>query len=79
MPSEHELEGQVALVTGGGRGIGASIARELADAGARVTVAAHSTDMESKSDDGQAPPCYEPGDAVLTPHLIEAPIRIPAR
>ena len=38
MPSEHELEGQVALVTGGGRGIGASIARELAAAGARVAV-----------------------------------------
>jgi hypothetical protein len=31
-----ELAGQVALVTGGGRGIGAGIARELAAAGARV-------------------------------------------
>jgi NAD(P)-dependent dehydrogenase (short-subunit alcohol dehydrogenase family) len=30
----------VALVTGGGRGIGANIARELADAGARVAVSA---------------------------------------
>jgi 3-oxoacyl-[acyl-carrier protein] reductase len=34
------LDGQVALVTGGGRGIGANIARELAAAGARVAVAA---------------------------------------
>jgi 3-oxoacyl-[acyl-carrier protein] reductase len=34
------LDGQIALVTGGGRGIGADIARELADAGARVAVAA---------------------------------------
>jgi 3-oxoacyl-[acyl-carrier protein] reductase len=34
------LDGQVALVTGGGRGIGAGIARELASAGARVAVAA---------------------------------------
>src|SRR5437588_2392401 len=36
--AEQELEGQVALVTGGGRGIGANIARELASAGMRVAV-----------------------------------------
>jgi 3-oxoacyl-[acyl-carrier protein] reductase len=36
--STENLEGQVALVTGGGRGIGANIARELAAAGAHVTV-----------------------------------------
>ena len=36
MPSDR-LEG-VALITGGGRGIGASIARELSDAGMRVAV-----------------------------------------
>jgi 3-oxoacyl-[acyl-carrier protein] reductase len=40
--SSRELEGQVALVTGGGRGIGRMIARELADAGMRVAVAARS-------------------------------------
>jgi 3-oxoacyl-[acyl-carrier protein] reductase len=37
-----ELEGQVGLVTGGGRGIGANVARELADAGMRVAVSARS-------------------------------------
>src|SRR6185503_16638512 len=32
------LEGKLALVTGGGRGIGAAVARALAGAGARVVV-----------------------------------------
>jgi NAD(P)-dependent dehydrogenase (short-subunit alcohol dehydrogenase family) len=40
-----ELEGQIALVTGGGRGIGANIARELADGGTRVAVAARTREQ----------------------------------
>jgi NAD(P)-dependent dehydrogenase (short-subunit alcohol dehydrogenase family) len=40
-----ELAGQVALVTGGGRGIGANVARELAEAGMRVAVSARSADQ----------------------------------
>ena len=40
-----ELSGQVALVTGGGRGIGANIARELAAAGMRVAVAARTREQ----------------------------------
>ena len=39
------LSGQVALVTGGGRGIGANIARELAAAGMRVAVAARTREQ----------------------------------
>jgi 3-oxoacyl-[acyl-carrier protein] reductase len=34
----RELEGRVALVTGGSRGIGAAVSRELGDAGAEVVV-----------------------------------------
>jgi 3-oxoacyl-[acyl-carrier protein] reductase len=42
--SSDRLEG-VALVTGGGRGIGAGVARELAQAGMRVAVTARSADQ----------------------------------
>jgi 3-oxoacyl-[acyl-carrier protein] reductase len=40
---DGELQGQVALITGGGRGIGRNIAVELAGAGMKVAVAARST------------------------------------
>src|ERR671937_760335 len=42
---DDRLDGLVALVTGGGRGIGANIARELTAAGARVAVSARSRDQ----------------------------------
>jgi NAD(P)-dependent dehydrogenase (short-subunit alcohol dehydrogenase family) len=45
MPSEDRLDGQVALVTGGGRGIGANIARELSAAGATVAVSARTAEQ----------------------------------
>ena len=42
---QSELEGQIALVTGGGRGIGANVARELATAGMRVAVSARTREQ----------------------------------
>jgi 3-oxoacyl-[acyl-carrier protein] reductase len=41
--TDGELQGQVALITGGGRGIGRNIAVELAGAGMKVAVTARST------------------------------------
>jgi NAD(P)-dependent dehydrogenase (short-subunit alcohol dehydrogenase family) len=45
LPRERELTGKVALVTGGGRGLGREICRALASAGADVVVADLKTDL----------------------------------
>ncbi len=49
MPDFASLEGKTALVTGGSRGIGAAIARELANAGATVVVGYRSGKDEAEA------------------------------
>jgi 7-alpha-hydroxysteroid dehydrogenase len=52
---QFSLDGRVAIVTGGGRGIGADIARTLARAGAAVTVTARTkTDLDAVANEIEA-------------------------
>src|SRR5215475_4800912 len=48
------LSGKHALVTGGGKGIGAAIARALAAEGARVTVVGRNTQIKADVSDPEA-------------------------
>jgi 3-oxoacyl-[acyl-carrier protein] reductase len=52
-PDFASLEGKTALVTGGSRGIGAAIARELASAGAQVVVGYRSGQEEAEAIAGE--------------------------
>src|SRR5688572_15019234 len=61
-----ELIGRRALVTGGTRGIGATIARRLLDAGARVVVAGR-----SRSEETPAAAAFVAGD-IRTPDGVKA-------
>jgi 3-hydroxybutyrate dehydrogenase len=49
MPHNHSLAGKHAFVTGGGRGIGAAVARALLMHGARVTISGRDVDTLAKT------------------------------
>jgi 3-oxoacyl-[acyl-carrier protein] reductase len=69
---DADLQGQVALVTGGGRGIGRNVALELAAAGARVAVAARTRDEieeTAQKINGLAIEC-DVSDRVSVEHMV---------
>jgi 3-oxoacyl-[acyl-carrier protein] reductase len=81
-PGMRELDGQVALVTGGSRGIGRAIAGALAEGGARVAVVARDGGLANQAaaalpgtgHHGFACDVAEPGPAAETLKAAEAAV-----
>jgi NAD(P)-dependent dehydrogenase (short-subunit alcohol dehydrogenase family) len=66
------LDGRVALVTGGGRGIGAAAARALAGEGAHVAVTWHERDDLAAKVVAEIEGAHGPGRAVAVPYTLGA-------
>lgn len=72
---EHRFEGKTAIVTGGGSGIGAAIARELAAGGATVIVAdideGHATAVAEEIGENAHPCSVDTGKADSVEAMVE--------
>jgi NAD(P)-dependent dehydrogenase (short-subunit alcohol dehydrogenase family) len=77
-PQSQELVGQIAIVTGGGRGFGREIARALAQAGAEVAVVARSDDQLSETETLRSAQSDMERNCIQTPGIefVPSPLKI---
>jgi 3-oxoacyl-[acyl-carrier protein] reductase len=74
MTNDTSLLGQVALVTGGGGGIGSAISRRLAGAGASVVITWHTDESKARRVAAQIAECYGRLDLLVNNAGITTPV-----